>query len=250
MSLTKECCTLPPVESDYTPKGTETQLESSNLTIYETGNLESKKLLLCYYDIFGFHPNSKQVCDKLGSTNEFHVVTPGFFRGGSKWNMNNFPPKEREELLQWVGEVGSWEKSIKADTLAVIEYYKAKKGDGLRVGLFGFCWGGKMSILGGCDIPGIVAVGLVHAAFDDIADAERVQCPVLYLPSKTDADVLPHSNRVKERLGPDASEHHRFEDMEHGFAAARGDFKDPLIRERVDQAVKYLYTFFLKHFAK
>ena len=88
MSLTKPCCTLPAVESDYVATGKEVQL--GDMIIYETGDATSKRLLISVYDIFGFHPNSKQLCDKIGQTG-FRVIMPDFFRG-SPWNSNNFPP--------------------------------------------------------------------------------------------------------------------------------------------------------------
>ena len=52
---------------------------------------------------------------------------------------------------------------------------------------------------------------------------------------------------MKERLGEDCCEHVRFDDMVHGFAAARGDFKDELTRKRVDEVLELLINFFKKH---
>jgi dienelactone hydrolase len=91
MSFTSECCNTPPVESNYSPKGTDTQFE--DFTIYETGELKKNgRLLICVYDIFGFHLVTKQVCDKLASCG-YRVVMPDFFRG-KPISQENFPPKE------------------------------------------------------------------------------------------------------------------------------------------------------------
>lgn len=79
MSLTEACCTLPPVSSDYQPEGTEITI--GDLTVYETKNKTPKILLICAYDIFGFHENVKQFADKLNSSGIFRVVMPDFFRG-------------------------------------------------------------------------------------------------------------------------------------------------------------------------
>lgn len=35
-----------------------------------------------------------------------------------------------------------------------------------------------------------------------------------------------------------------FDDMQHGFSGARGDFSNPLIRERVDEVITKLGIFF------
>lgn len=40
------------------------------------------------------------------------------------------------------------------------------------------------------------------------------------------------------------SVHKRFDDMHHGFAAARGDWKDPLNAQRANEALKIVADFF------
>lgn len=52
---------------------------------------------------------------------------------------------------------------------------------------------------------------------------------------------------VKQKLGDDKAEHHRFDDMFHGFVAARGDWKDDLQRKRADEAISMVYNFMKKH---
>lgn len=82
MSFIKSCCTLPPVSSNYQPEGTDSTI-INGMTVYETKNKSSKTVLICAYDIFGFHPNVKQFADKLDSTGDYLVVIPDFFRGHS-----------------------------------------------------------------------------------------------------------------------------------------------------------------------
>lgn len=52
MSYSKACCTLPPVESDYTPQGTIENL--GDLPVYTVGPKDATKAVLVFYDIFGF----------------------------------------------------------------------------------------------------------------------------------------------------------------------------------------------------
>jgi hypothetical protein len=52
---------------------------------------------------------------------------------------------------------------------------------------------------------------------------------------------------VLEKSDPEAfkkSVHHRFDDMHHGFAAARGDWADPLNAQRANEALELVTTFF------
>ena len=88
MALTKACCTLPPVVSNYTPKGTTFELDG--MSVYETPDKTPKKVLICAYDIFGVHQNIRQFADILAQAG-FLIAVPDFFRG-NEIDKDNFPP--------------------------------------------------------------------------------------------------------------------------------------------------------------
>lgn len=48
----KACCTIPPVDSDYEPKGSFKSFGSFE-KVYVTGPSSSDKAIICVYDIFG-----------------------------------------------------------------------------------------------------------------------------------------------------------------------------------------------------
>ncbi|ODM99109.1 putative AIM2 family protein C30D10.14 [Orchesella cincta] len=244
MSMTKACCTLPPVSSDYTPEGEVFSL--GDLPIYETKDKSPKLVLICAYDIFGFHPNTKQFADKLNSCGMFRVVMPDFFRGEGL-SMENFPPKDFSEIKKFVATKGSWEIA-KRDMLNVIEHYK-KEGV-TNFGVFGFCWGGKMSIRASCEIDDVNASVLIHPSMVDNADAEGAKCPVLFIPTKDEPDMIPLYEIVKKNLGEDKTAHHRLDDVFHGFAGARGDWTDELQNQRVNETISLTHSFFKKHLSK
>lgn len=53
-----ECCTLPPVQAEYTPKGTYGTL--NGIKTYEVGPTDTGKAVLFVYDVFGFSPQILQ----------------------------------------------------------------------------------------------------------------------------------------------------------------------------------------------
>ncbi len=75
--MNDECRTLPPCESDYTPKGTMSKL-GDDLDVYFVGEKGSAKAIVFQYDIFGVHPCSQQVADLLAAQG-FRVAMPGKF---------------------------------------------------------------------------------------------------------------------------------------------------------------------------
>lgn len=48
----KACCTIPPVKSDYTPKGSYAAYGGYN-KVYVTGPPSTETAIVCVYDIFG-----------------------------------------------------------------------------------------------------------------------------------------------------------------------------------------------------
>lgn len=42
----------------------------------------------------------------------------------------------------------------------------------------------------------------------------------------------------------DSCGHQRFDDVPHGFTGSRGNFSDPLVRERVDEVITKFGVFF------
>jgi len=248
MSAPKACCTLAPVSSDYKAEGSDFTL-GKDLKIYETKDKAPKTVVICIYDIFGYHPNTKQFADKMSSGGGFRVVMPDFFRG-QPFELAGFPPKDTTGLMKWVATKGSWDDVIKKDLLNVVEHYK--KQGATSFGIYGFCWGGKMAMKAVSDMDKLVVVkaaAAVHPWNLETSDAEAVKRPCLLLPSKDEDDLTPMYDILKKKLGDDKTGHRRFDDMFHGFAAARGDWKEELQRKRADEAIQLVCDFMKKHVA-
>lgn len=57
-------------------------------------------------------------------------------------------------------------------------------------GIFGFCWGGKISVLAASKINDIRVAALVHPSFVSNSDADKVKAPMYLLPSKSEPDMV------------------------------------------------------------
>lgn len=147
--------------------------------------------------------------------------------------------------MKFVETHGSWDKTVKPDIIAIMDHYK-KQGV-TSFGIFGFCYGGKMSILAVGDMSGIKGAALIHPSLMEIKDAENAKAPMLFIPSKDDLDMIPMFEIAKKNLGEDKVEHYRFDDVHHGFAGARGDWNDEVQKKRVNEAISLVHAFFKKH---
>jgi len=169
------------------------------------------------------------------------VVLPDFFRG-SNWNPDNFPPANPEDIQTWLQNNASWDGVVKYDINTVINAF-ATRDNITEVGIFGMCWGGKISTLAATEIDEIKVAGLVHPSSVNNSEADGVRAPMYLLPSRSEPDMLPFYGVLQRKFGSNCG-HRRFDDMNHGFAGARGDFSDPLNRQRVEEVIDILGVFF------
>lgn len=149
------------------------------------------------------------------------------------------------KIIAFVGEHGTWDKTVKTDVLKVIEHYKGLGAT--KFAMFGFCWGGKVSARGACEVDDIKAASLIHPSMLVEQDAEESKVPLQFLPAQDDPDMIPLFDIVKKNLGEDKTEHHRFTDVVHGFCGARGDMNNDVHRQRINEAIGMVHAFFHKH---
>jgi len=118
----------------------------------------------------------------------------------------------------------------------------AKERGGTSFGTFGFCWGGLMAVKLGASTD-FKASGFAHAAMLTAADAEAAKGPVLSLPAKDD-----QLDDFEQAIGKNAfASHnvwHKFDDVNHGFAASRGDWTNELQAQRATEAIEFTQKFF------
>jgi len=244
MTLVNACCTLKPVVSNYEPVGKTTVLENpadasaAPLEIYHTGDPSAKKAIIVFYDIFGFHNNTKQTADRLGEAG-FRVVMPDIFRGNPWTEMPIVYPK----LLAWLNDVAS-DEIVMRDIKNVVQ---SLKDDGVAtVGAVGFCWGAKPAIQGS-EAGLLDAIGSAHPSFVTPELAETIACPTIFLPSKDEADFIPVMEVLKKKSFGDKCQHVRFDDMNHGWCGARSDFSNEHNAKRTADAISLLAEFFAEH---
>jgi len=235
------CCSIPPVSSTYTPKGKFKSYAGFN-KVYVTGPETPGDLaFVCVYDIFGFKPQTQQGADIIASELNAQVLMPDFFEPGEPWPADRFPPQTDEDkvkLQQFFGGVANPQQSVQK----LLEVGKALKSEGAKfVGTFGFCWGGKVTILAGsaASTP-FDAVSAIHPAMLSAGDVNELKAPLGLFPSqdesKEEADKIYEIISKKPFADKNA---YKIFDSFHGFAAARANLDDPKNKKRLRGAVFY-----------
>ncbi|KAK9446993.1 Alpha/Beta hydrolase protein [Limtongia smithiae] len=242
MASTEPCDVIPSPQftAEYTPKGNFTTVEGRE--VYFVGNIKASYAVICIYDIFGMHPNTFQGADylALSTIDGPLVVMPDFFAG--KPVTDDISPSVNPDAFQ------AWRATNSAENHmpyleAVIAWITTTYPDIKTVGLYGFCWGGKFAIMG-AKLKLVNAVAMVHPSRIVELDASGVEdVPILVVASK---------NETVESLAPfveklNTVQYIRYDDMHHGYAAARGDWSVPEQKARAQETFKIMNDFFHKY---
>lgn len=241
-SPVRTCCptTKTAVKSDYKAKGA---------VVYEAGPSDAKKAIIYVYDIFGYSPQALQVADILGERTGCRVVAIDYFEG-QPWKIEDFPPKNDEEgakLMEFIHKNGSYDEVIKPKTEWVID--RLKKQGVEEFGSIGFCWGAKMSL--NMQKEGLVGpIACPHPSFitdDDITSP--MVAPVCMLPSKDEEPFTKVEQVLKtDPAWKDVNVYQRFDNMHHGWTAARMDMNDEENKKEANCAIDIMIDFFIKAF--
>ncbi|KAM7200342.1 Alpha/Beta hydrolase fold [Naviculisporaceae sp. PSN 640] len=257
------------------------------LTTYIVGNRTNPRgIIVMYSDVFGLAlPNNKLIADSYAKSGEWLVYMPDFFQGDpvplkmadvlipvdataqSKISKYGGLLATMPSYLLWTGR----HKTAKTEKVCVDflrELRKDTLSRGLKIGMVGFCWGGKYAIRAGLEehmievdgkkvslVDAVVALHPSHVVLP--GDVEGLVVPVSYawgeqdslvsLETKTKIEDI--EGRVRkagtgERTVPEM-EHRVYKPGRHGFAV-RGNPEDPAERACLEDSVTQVLEWFNK----
>ncbi|KAE8227665.1 hypothetical protein CF326_g7434 [Tilletia indica] len=246
----KACCTIPPVKSDYSDfKGSYETIEGLNT--YVTGDASSKKAIVATQDIFGQQPQTKQAADIVAAATGARVYLPDYFHG-KPIPLDAYPPdnKEKEELINnFFGGIAAPPKNKEI----LVNFGKTLKSRGATsVGAYGYCWGGKVTVLAGGSGTPFSAISQIHPAMISANDASSLTIPVANFPSgdeeQDDIDAFQKAVKENDHAGVSGeSVFKHFKGMHHGWAAARADLEKEDNKKAYEEVYGLLADFFNKH---
>jgi dienelactone hydrolase len=220
------CCPTdrPQVTSHYTPQQYPT---------YETGNYESKSVIITIPDIFGFSPQAKQFADVLGKMTNQRVIVLDPFQGKPWHHHHTF-----DGLSDWLKHYPY--ETIKPHVESLIKKLKFQGVENFYA--IGFCWGGKITWNLAQDKI-ITKMGTAHPSFYDETFV-NIPCPMAILPSKNEAPLLETKQALEASEYASQSVWERFDTMHHGWCAARADWDNEDNKKETMRALEIFAKFF------
>ncbi|QKX58232.1 uncharacterized protein TRUGW13939_05353 [Talaromyces rugulosus] len=246
----KSCCEtpVPGTVAAYQEKGE--WIEIDGRKTYISGSKTATRAVLYVFDIFGFSPQTLRgadiLADRLSASSPALVIVPDWFDGfvAQKAWVPPVTPEQQEKL-------GGFIQNKASPGLVVPRVLELSKSLNKtfptveKLGIFGFCWGGKLASLACQDDKDsfVVAVQTSPARIDP-EEAKKVSVPMaLLLSGDEDVEVASQyaANLTKDTLTE------RFEGQIHGFMSARGDLEDAKVKEAFERGYEVAGAFFDKH---
>jgi carboxymethylenebutenolidase len=162
-------------------------------------------VVLVVQEIFGVHEHIKDICRRLANEGYFAIAMELYARQGDVSKMTDI----QEVIQKVVAKVP--DEQVLADLDASVEYARAsRKGDVDRLGITGFCWGGRIVWLYAAHQPqlraGVAWYGRLTAGFQKggkqpVDIAGELKAPVLGLYGAKDQSIpLADIERMRDAI--------------------------------------------------
>ncbi|WWC69010.1 uncharacterized protein I206_102946 [Kwoniella pini CBS 10737] len=216
--MSGDCCKLPPVQAEYSPKGSYSTI--NGLKTYSVGPEDAKVAVVIVYDVFGYSPQILQGADLIASQG-YKVLMPDFLIGDYV-TPDLFAPGNEEKKTAWFSKFPG---GIQTQLEPVSKYVQSLKSNHSKIATVGYCWGYKVLIGAQSNAKSDAIIGC-HPSFAAKEDADAIDVPALLLPSGgEDMEVMNHIFKTIEAKASGKNVLKPYPDMPHGWLAARGDLK-------------------------
>ena len=164
--------------------------------------------VLVIQEIFGVNAHIRAVTDSYAAEG-YVAIAPALFDRVRKGVELGYTPDTMKEGFGYVQQLQP-EKTL-LDLAACIAVVKHAG----RVGVVGFCWGGKMAYVSACELP--VACGVAYYGGGIAKELSRTpKCPMLYHFGGKDAHI-PASDVEQIRAADSRGTFYIYPEADHGF---------------------------------
>jgi carboxymethylenebutenolidase len=214
-------------------------------------NVANPPVILVAMEIFGVHEYIRDVTRRLAHLGALAIAPDYYFRAGTDLTKI----EDIQKLFPIVN--AKPDKELFADLDATVDWAKSQGGDTSRLGIMGFCRGGRTVWLYSTHNPNLKAGVAFYGSLGDpendvwpknaLSLAGEVKEPVLGLYGAEDGGIKP--DQVKEmeaklKAAGKTAEFHIYDGAPHGFHA---DYRPSYREQQAKQAWGELVSWFKKY---
>jgi carboxymethylenebutenolidase len=214
-------------------------------------NAKNAPVILVVQEIFGVHEHIKDVCRRFAKLGYMGVAPELYHRQGDVSKLKD----NKEIFAKVVSKVP--DAQVMSDLDAVVAWAGKNGADSSKLGITGFCWGGRITWLYTAHNPkvkaGVAWYGRLVGNNTELTPAhplelvDKINAPVLGLYGGADAgipnDTVEKMNEALKKAGK-PSMIHRYPDTPHAFHA---DYRPSFRREQAEDGWKRATEWFRKH---
>jgi carboxymethylenebutenolidase len=142
--------------------------------------------VIVVHEIFGLNPHIKDIACRLGRAGYNGLAVNFFTREGSPPSAEGgFGP-----VMEWVGKIP--DSQIMEDIKSASNYLRERKDSNGKVGIVGFCWGGRVSMLAAANVNELNAAVAYYGRIRLAQKNERQTHGPIDLVETTDVPLLGH----------------------------------------------------------
>ena len=213
-------------------------------------NVANPPVILVCMEIFGLHEYIRDVTRRLGHLGALAIAPDYYFRKGDLTKITAQP-----EIMPIVNSKP--DKELFADLDATVDWAKSQGGDTNRLGIMGFCRGGRTVWIYSTHNPNLKAGVAFYGSLGDpendiwpknaLSLAREVKEPVLGLYGAEDGGIKPEQVKDMEarlKAAGKTAEFHIYDGAPHGFHA---DYRPSYREQQAKQAWGELVSWFKKY---
>jgi carboxymethylenebutenolidase len=183
--------------------------------------------LLILQEIFGVNAHIRALVDRYAEEGYLAMAPDLFWRMQSNVNLG-FTPEEVSKAREF-GTRFDNEQGV-SDIGSALEALRGHPGCNGKVGVIGFCMGGRLAFLSAARLPVDAAISYYGTRIEPyLGDAKSVRCPIMFHFGGRD-QAVPSESREGIRsafAGHDDAEFYVYADAGHGFNNDSRDVYDP-----------------------
>lgn len=208
---------------------------------------EATAAIIVIQEIFGVNEGIRRKCDNWAKAG-YIAYAPDLF-----WRLEPHVELDADVPDQFDTAIGLMQKFNQdqgiRDIEATIKAARTATGDAGKVGLVGYCLGGRLAFMAACRTDGDAFVGYYGVGIDGLlGEQHAIGKPVLLHIPTADHFVGPDAQKAMHE-GLADNRHvtlYDYEGLDHGFAAEMGARRDPDAAELADRRTA---DFFAEHLA-